>query len=93
MCQAQPLTDDAKLEKPQHVKISWVDEKIPDKDIGFTFTYKPNPVINNARPDVTITRYVTFSGGSRISRRVEEGGETPDLKCKISRSKRKNWYT
>ena len=84
MCQAKPLTDDVKLENPQPVKISWVDEGIPDKDTGFTFTYKPDPVIDNARPDVTITRYVTESSGSKIGKISRGGGGVNSRRSYVS---------
>ena len=56
VCQTEPLVDNFYLYKPQRVVVSWIDPGIPDEDTGFSFTYRPNPVIHSVTPTVTIPR-------------------------------------
>ena len=57
VCQVEPKPEDVPVEKEQSVTLKWDDPDAEDLDTGFSFTYKPDPDVNNINPNVTIPRY------------------------------------
>ena len=57
VCQVQSRPEVASVNTQQRVAISWSDPAVPDQETGFYFTYKPDPVVADIHPTVTIRRY------------------------------------
>ena len=57
VCQVQPKPESVSLNVQQVVSITWVDTLFPHQETGQFFTFKPDPIINDIHPRVTIRRY------------------------------------
>ena len=57
ICQVQSKPELVSLNIQQAVTMSWDDADIPEQETGQFFTYKPDPIINDVHPHVTIHRY------------------------------------
>ena len=57
VCQVQSKPESVSLNIQQALTISWDDTVIPYQETGQFFTYKPDPIINDIHPRVTIRRY------------------------------------
>ena len=57
VCVTQLLAHEFPLDTDQQVGIVFLDANLPDEDTGFTFTYKPDPLVKSIHPEVTILRY------------------------------------
>lgn len=58
-CETQPKANVTEINDPQPIWISWMDLDVPAQNTGFSFAYKPNPVINDIMPNITILRYLS----------------------------------
>ena len=56
ICLTGPLHDLYALNLPQTVTISWTPDAMDDFKTDLTFTYKPDPVIEEIHPNITIVR-------------------------------------
>ena len=56
ICLTEPLPDLSMLNVPQIVTISWTSDGMDDFKTDLAFTYKPDPVIDNIHPNITIVR-------------------------------------
>ena len=56
VCRTRPLLRDEDLWKPLQMGIKWTNLGI-EETTDFTFTYKPDPVIQKITPNVSIIRY------------------------------------
>ena len=57
VCQVQSRPEGVPVNIRQRVAISWSDPALSDQETGFYFTYKPDPVLADIHPTVTILRY------------------------------------
>ena len=57
VCQVQSKPEWVSLNVQQAVTISWDDIVVPHQGTGQFFTYKPDPIIDDIHPRVTIRRY------------------------------------
>ena len=53
----QSKPEDVLVNTEQQVNVSWEDPAVPDQITQQVFTYKPDPVIEDIHPNVTIPRY------------------------------------
>ncbi len=44
------------LEQVSNIMVSWIYSNLPDRDTGFDFTYKPDPLIESIHPQLTVLR-------------------------------------
>ena len=56
ICPTEPLLDLNMLNVPQTVTISWTSDGMDDLETDLAFTYKPDPVIEEIHPNITIVR-------------------------------------
>ena len=57
VCRVEPKLEDVSVDTEQSVILKWDDPDLDDLDTGFSFTYKPDPTIQDIHPNITIPRY------------------------------------
>ena len=93
VCVMQPLAHEFPLGTDQKVKIVFLDANMPDEETGFTFTYKPDPLVKSIHPEVTILRYdYELCNIKAYSHQVKAAAKAKTSKEQAKNSKNKNAF-